>query len=495
MKKFSLLLLFVLLIMACNLPQFAARPTPLRGNPSPTPTLPSATLPPPPTLQPTQPALPPQPSPTLVPVGLSNIGPWLLFESTDGLFAINADGTGGAVQVFGPRPAQWSVSPRGRRAAVLTNTLDESGFWSYRDPVLSLLTFPGGQVRELSVLTNEENAILDENMPGDAAYQVARAILEQPNLAWSPDGQSLAFIGAYAGPTADLYLYDAATERITRLSDGPSQAFWPSWSTDGRYLAHLGAEHFGTGAGYDMSGGWAVRMSDRKLFTLYTVSDESSGESLLGWRDDGSLVLYSFDPICGDKALRTYHPETMLTTPIQPGYFTAVWAAPDGTLLYGWDDDFGQACNNGAAGGLYLSSLPAKGQPVLPFSYTADWEPALGGFLVATDTTLTLLKPNGQQQTLSAALPGLPLLSPNGQRWAWVSSEGGVWAGTFNQAPQAIFDGSAHDAIWTLDGNALFFFGDSPSLGQGLFRAAAPDFIPTLVAEALDGGSPTWVLP
>jgi hypothetical protein len=430
-----------------------------------------------------------------VPVGLSSNGPWLLFENQDGLFAINADGLGGAVQVFGPRPAQWTISPRGRRVAVLTTDLDENGFWSYRNLALSLIIFPGGQVRELSVLTNEENTILDEALPGEAAYQTARAILEQPNLAWSPDGQALAFIGAYAGPNADLYLYEVANNRITRLSDGPSEAFWPFWSPDGRYLVHLGAESFGTGAGYDMTGGWALRMNDRKLFDLYTISPDSSAETLLSWRSDDSLVLYSFDPICGDKELRAYHPETMLTTPLHKGYLQVAWAASDGSVLYGWDDDFSAFCNNGAPGGLYLSNLPLKNQPLLPFSDTARWEPSLGGFLIAIDSDLILLKPDGKIQSWQNELAGLPSLSPDGQQWAWSSTEGGVWVGPFNQTPTNIFSGSAHDMIWTPDGSALFFFGDDLTLGQGLFRAAAPTFTPTLVASGLDGLSPAWILP
>lgn len=500
MKKLPFLLLLLLLLTACNLPQLT-RPsaTPAPTTPPPPLPIPSATLPPP-TLQPTLPPTPPQPSPTLVPVGLASDGPWLVFETSNGLSAINASGQGGAVMIFAPQPAQWSVSPRGRRIAILSTTLNETGSWTYRDLLLSLVTFPGGQVRELSVLTNEENTVLDEALPGEPAYQTARAILEQPNLAWSPDGQALAFIGAYAGPSADLYLYDVANNRITRLSDGPSQAFWPFWSPDGRYLVHLGAENFGTGAGYDMSGAWALRMSDRKLFELYTISPKSSAETLLGWRSDGSLVLYSFDPICGYKELRTYHPETMLTTPLNKGYLQAAWAAPDGSILYGWDDSFSEFCNNGTPG-LYLSSpqlpLQQTGQPLLPFGAIARWEPALGGFLVAGEGSLTLLQSDGSTTALQPAQPELPLLSPNGERWAWAQNEapGGVWVGTFNQTPQRIFDGSAHDAIWTPDGTTLFFFGDSPGLGQGLFRASAPNFTPTRVVEALDGSAPAWVLP
>jgi Tol biopolymer transport system component len=49
-------------------------------------------------------------------------------------------------------------------------------------------------------------------------------------MQWLPDGQTLAFIGAQGKSTsADLYIYSAATKKVTQLSSGASQAISPSW--------------------------------------------------------------------------------------------------------------------------------------------------------------------------------------------------------------------------------------------------------------------------
>lgn len=57
---------------------------------------------------------------------------------------------------------------------------------------------------------------------------------------WSPDGERLAFIvrgsGRQGHRTADLYVVDVATGTSTIVAGAVSDAFWVSWSPNGRWL-------------------------------------------------------------------------------------------------------------------------------------------------------------------------------------------------------------------------------------------------------------------
>jgi Tol biopolymer transport system component len=60
----------------------------------------------------------------------------------------------------------------------------------------------------------------------------------QRSVAWSPDGQYLAFSSHCGSDTViHLYLLDVATGHVRRLTEDPSRNIYPAWSHDGRYLA------------------------------------------------------------------------------------------------------------------------------------------------------------------------------------------------------------------------------------------------------------------
>jgi TolB protein len=54
--------------------------------------------------------------------------------------------------------------------------------------------------------------------------------------AWSPRGDKIAFTMRQGRDNYDLYLYDLATSRITRLTQGDRNNENPSWSPDGRFI-------------------------------------------------------------------------------------------------------------------------------------------------------------------------------------------------------------------------------------------------------------------
>lgn len=198
-----------------------------------------------------------------------------------------------------PRALNSEVSPSNNQFTfILSNGQDQ-----LHGLTLHLLVLPGGKDKTITVLTSKSTEPGPSESVGDCNFEAARAMAEYDSLAWSPDGSMLAFIGAQQGTSADVYTYIPQSGLINHLTSGPSQAYAPSWSPDGKYIVHFGASTFGTGAGFSMQGAWAVRASDGQVYTLYTL--QSSGENLLGWISPTTFVVYSWSQPYGAKLLRT----------------------------------------------------------------------------------------------------------------------------------------------------------------------------------------------
>ncbi|HNT53344.1 MAG TPA: hypothetical protein PKG95_01450 [Anaerolineaceae bacterium] len=488
--------LVFLVVMICLL-MLACAPLSLLENPTPVPILP-ATATSSPTLM--LPESSPTPTASPIPTGqplppsdeLSPSGPWLIFQTEDGLWTVNADG-GGLTQVFYYPVMAWSVSPRGREVMIIS----ASEPYLYQGLTLWRLSFPGAQLVAVTALTNDETEPSADMGAGDPAMEAARAMVEQPNLAWSPDGQTLAFIGAMDGPTADLYTYSLLTGKISRLTDGPSQAYNPIWSPGGTAIAHLGVNTFGTGAGYDMAGGWVVRVADGEVFTLYNLPEDSASEEILAWLDEQTLLLSSWDPICGPKNVRTYNYKTQATREHVPGYVYEPLAAPNGNLLYQYPADYQTFCGVTNPPGIYVLPIDDD-HPTLAVPEgqgTAIWEPALSAFLVQTDAGLIKIQPNTAQQTLPApSRDSFPILSPNIQHWAWADT-GGVWVGAYPTTSQQIFTLPAQHLVWSWRSDAVLFFTEDDT-ETTLYRAEGPEFGPVRVLNVpAPVGSPLWIVP
>ena len=79
---------------------------------------------------------------------------------------------------------------------------------------------------------------------GGPPRQVAQDKLSEiHDQAFSPDGRWLAFSMSAIGRRRDLYLYEIATARATRLGDGSGIDSNPVWSPDGRYLYFASNRH------------------------------------------------------------------------------------------------------------------------------------------------------------------------------------------------------------------------------------------------------------
>ena len=246
-----------------------------------------------------------------------------------------------------------ALSVSGRRIAYVTDV--EAGF----DPesrgglALKVLSLPEGVAHTVTELQIP-------NVTGDSsedlqfsAEQVYRAVIfEGGGLAWSPDGSSLAFISGHEGISADLYVVSRDLREITRLTDGPSQAYQISWSPDSRYIFHTGASNFGTGAGYMMVGVWVARADGAGVRSLYEPDPRTGAEVLVDWVAIDTALVHSWRPDCGGNNLITVDVASGEIQIVWPDYFNQVAYNPDtGAILIDAQDI---DCNPEGASGFYV---------------------------------------------------------------------------------------------------------------------------------------------
>ena len=415
---------------------------------------------------------------------LSSEGPWWVFSTPDGLYAINPDGSGLTQFYQGPVNSPWArqilVSPDASHLAYLVG--------EGNDATLRINQFPGlTLVAEIPLLS----------FSSDPDMEAMRAVVEQPSLAFSPDGRFLAFMGAIDGPSSDLYLYALDTDEITRLTDGPSQAFQPAWSPDGTYIVHTGVQGFGTGAGYAMSGVWASRADNTDTVTLYDPSG-SGDEILLGWVDDGTFVVYSWGPICGSHRVRTFNIETQQSTMLWEESFQAIAFDPSEkvVLLTSHDGE----CGPKAGVGTHI--VPTNGSAPLRILETTGpqitWSEHARLFLASGDFGAGVIAVDARGQFIDLDMPQgaqvFPAVAPGSRDLAWKGDA--LWVGpllgSIENPPQAIFNEPVYTVTWTPDGQAVIFFADS-----GLYIARQPDYQPIRIAEGLDNmnGYAEWIIP
>jgi len=415
---------------------------------------------------------------------LSGEGPWWIFSTTEGLFAINPDGSG-LTQFFqgpvnSPYSRQISAAPSGGHLAYLIG----EGF----DATLKITEFSG------RTLVTEKPLFSDER---DPEMEAMRAIVENQSIAFSPDGSFLAFMGAIDGPTSDLYLYSLDSFETTQLTDGPSQAYQPVWSPDGKYIVHTGASSFGSGAGYTMDGIWAAQADNSEVVTLYDPSGSGS-ESIIGWVDNQTFVVHSWDVSCGSNNLRTFNIETKESDVIWSGSFRSVAFDPSNAVAVLSSND-GECSPDGGAG-IYL--VPTDGNaPQRIVEVTGPqviWSQEANLFLASGDFGSWALTIASNGQFIDLDMPQeaqvFPAVAPGSRDLAWPGES--LWIGpllgSIDNPPQEIFNEPVYTVTWAPNGQSVIFFADS-----GLYVAHQPDYTPILIVERPDNRNrySGWVLP
>lgn len=465
-----------------------------------------------PTRAPTQPPVTTAEPPSLPDRPLSSSGPWYVFASDDRLWALNPDGSGltSLWDIYGEglnivELILWPA-PRGGRVAIVH--IEQRIVHSA--PVLKLLELPSGRLRTIAnLLPREVDYEALDLEARDAANQVWAAVGPRNHLAWSSDGRLLAFNAAIDGPSADVYVYDTATEEIARLTDGPNLSTDLEWSPDDEYIVHgvartLNYDH--SGAGYDMLGVWAASRDPGEAALRIFDHAFIGYEQILGWLDDSRYVGDSWDgehlSNCGSFGLRTVDIRDGAGPVLLEGFYN--WRAFDretrmvllvvSSILQQWD------CSASLDTGVYLFDIDSEEAQLLPdidpdSIESVTWNEAAGLFFLGSSSELVAVDPVGNVRSYpSLASPSdiPPVVGPSGDVWALSNYSGALGVGTRTGQFVELDVQGAETPFWSADEDWLFFFVD----GLYLYGAPAPDFEPAIhMLDALSPQRPVVVNP
>jgi WD40 repeat protein len=235
--------------------------------------------------------------------------------------------------------------------------------------------------------------------------------------AWSPDGRTLAFAGATDGPSSDTYLYDTNTQKITRLSSGPEEVMWLTWSPDGKWIMQESTWWLGEGMSFNI---YASALDGSAVVSL---SHSTTG--IVSWLDDHTFLEYDGANGPGEFDLRSVD--------VRSGAILHLWKASFAS--YALDLTDGLLAVSGIpdpanwTGSLYLVNLASGVQTKIqdgvwriePFavngqSFFVQEQPAGGGegkkYLLAADGTLTP----------TDILSGILSTAPSGKYWVYAES-------------------------------------------------------------------------
>jgi hypothetical protein len=420
----------------------------------------------------------------------SAAGGWILVNTDQGLWTTRPDGSEGALRITGPLiipgPLAGAISSVDGNFAYLTTSDFTVPYGNYPDLTLNIISLFGRGPFVPLPLTSPQTEPGTE-YPSD----ILRAIVEHRSFAWSPEGTRLAYIGAAQGPSADVYEYMRGTGAVLRLTDGPDQAYAPLWSPDGKWVVHAAAAGFGTGAGIAVTGMYAAHADDSGIISLYPISERSGGEYVLGWLNANTLVTSSWFIACGPSDLRLVNLSPQKVEWIFNGCLSAA-AVGGGSILFAQSPDTARFDENPQPGlWIYISSDTGGTQMKVSGADIREiaWAEGSGSFLaLAADNRLYEITPSGVIRSLAENEPMIPTVSPDGRFWAYAdashfNSPSGVWIGEYGQALRQIFTGniSPNQILFSPAGDALYFL----DAAGNLYRAAAPDWAPVLLAANL----------
>jgi hypothetical protein len=279
---------------------------------------------------------------------------------------------------------------------------------------------------------------------------------------------------------------------VTRLTDGPSQAYAPTWSPDGKVIIQFGASGFGTGAGIAMLGAWATQADSGTSIELY--KPKSSGEIGLGWADANTFLVYSFSPACGLYNLRAVNIQPLKVTQLFSGCFGAAdFDAASGNIVLGITQAQTNLCSCGTKvnGGLYLLKLDGSLKRLDANDMGAvAYLNTMGVIWGAGDKGALAFTPAGKNVALPGGVPkSEPLAAPGGKAWAW-RDVAGLWIGSPGADAPKVSDLGVSAWAWNANGTALLFLNK-----DRLYAASAPAYQPVALGSTSAASVIGWAAP
>lgn len=468
--------------------------------------------------QPTEAEAPAQPSPeapadqpTATPAEIVPLAEsWLLFGTSadgvtlDAVWAASSDGT--TVKPLAENqqivvPFDWdmsdAMSPDGSRMAVITSTDVDflSHLW------LNIISIPDGGITPVTPLTSPTTEPAPDLGVDDPNFQIARALAEVTNVAWSADSRYLAFAGASVGTSSDVYLYDTVEGNIRQITNEAGQAIRPTFSPDGLTVVYAEVSGLGTGAGFGLEAVRAVDIASAGSRVLY--QPQSGDEQWVGWASDRVLIAHSWNAVCGLTEIRTVDIDSGDASTFWPEFFSAVAYHPASATLMVAIDGSVASCNTEHGAGVYAVSASTGEATILSDApaFEAGWSDAANAFVANIgEGRLLVVDIQGAVVDIQGPTFARYDIAPDGTSvaWAGVGIEGladsvpGLWIGPLSGPFDQVSDQPFFLPRWAPDGDRLFAFSQT-----ALYTLTVADPSPVLVVDDLNVANwvPVWVRP
>ncbi|MEO1289940.1 MAG: hypothetical protein AAFV93_19460 [Chloroflexota bacterium] len=157
------------------------------------------------------------------------------------------------------------------------------------------------------ITNNRTEQFLLDVVSGDLERFTVEQTSQDPNIAWSPDDNTVASIRDDSNDISQIWLHDLATDSVIQLTDNDNSTYCPAWSPDGEIIAYLetfaGIDHLryiavGSNNGTNLIGGeWHMmtcpQWTSNGHHLMFIASDAITSETY--------LVL--FDPFTGVETI------------------------------------------------------------------------------------------------------------------------------------------------------------------------------------------------
>lgn len=107
---------------------------------------------------------------------------------------------------------------------------------------------------------------------------------------WSPTGGQLVFVGGSGGQT-DLYMIDADSSNLARLTEYQSFIERPAWSPDGRWIAFVSA-HDHPDTERNSRNSYEIYLMDVQNGSTRRLTNNMSYDHMPAWSPDGSKLVF-----------------------------------------------------------------------------------------------------------------------------------------------------------------------------------------------------------